>query len=63
MKCFSHESLEFSGRQVMDMTGLSSGVVYSALIVLEERGMLGGRFEPGPYPRRRLYHLRRDSEL
>ena len=47
--------VERSGKELTDLTGLGSGVVYAVLYALEENGTLTSRWEEGPYPRRRLY--------
>lgn len=45
------------GLDLKRASGLRWGRFYRALGQLEDAGIVEGRFEDGPYPRRRMYRL------
>jgi DNA-binding PadR family transcriptional regulator len=52
-------SLEFTGADIWKLLWIGAGSLYPALIRLEKRNLIDSRWREGPYPRARLYRIKR----
>lgn len=55
----THPSEEFTGVDIWNRLGIGAGSSYPALIRLERRNAIESRWRDGPYPRMRLYRIKR----
>jgi DNA-binding MarR family transcriptional regulator len=46
---------KYSSHDLQAITGLRAATFYPAVMRLEQVGRVRSEFEPGPYPRRRIY--------
>jgi hypothetical protein len=57
-----HASPDLPGLQIAHWTRIGIGRLHVVLARMETAGRVTSRWEPGPYPRRRLYQLAQPTE-